>query len=231
MSNVKNGVVGWGEPSLGGGKSKNDFLRLNPGSNLIRLLTLPHQYHQHRYEPAGGKKYGYRINCSRSETEEKCPLCEMSPVNKAKRRWFVGVIDRKTGTYRTLDIGYSVFKSIQTLAKGPWGSPEGYDLDIVVDPNGGATNYYYVSPMPPMPLTADDIRLQEENPAKNLAAKVEAPSPSFVQDRLNKIQDEINAAGGATSTDGGDKSSASDDEEEGDSFFKNYDNKKKAVNG
>ena len=231
MSNVKNGAVGWGEPSLGGGKSKNNFLRLNPGSNLIRLLTLPHQYHQHRFEPEGGKKYGYRINCSRSETEEKCPLCDMG--NKAKRRWFVGVIDRKTGTYMTLDIGYSVFKSIQTLAKGPWGSPEGYDLDIVVDPNGGATNYYYVSPMPPTPLTADDIRLQEENPAKNLAAKVEAPSPSFVLDRLNKIQDEINAAGGAPSTDSGDKASAGDDEEEaeGDSFFKNYDKTKKAANG
>jgi hypothetical protein len=229
MSTVKNGAVGWGEPSLGGGKSKNDFLRLNPGSNLIRLLTLPHQYHQHRYEPDGGKKYGYRLNCSRSETETKCPLCDMS--NKAKRRWFVGVIDRKTGTYKTLDIGYSVFKSIQTLAKGPWGSPEGYDLDIVVDPNGGATNYYYVSPMPPTPLTADDIRLQEENPAKNLAAKVEAPTPQSVQERLNKIQDELSAGG--ASTGGGDGAASKDDEEEegNDSFFKNYDNKKKAVNG
>lgn len=229
MSNVKNGAVGWGEPSLGGGKSKNNFLRLNPGSNLIRLLTLPHQYHQHRFEPEGGKKYGYRINCSRSETEDKCPLCDMG--NKAKRRWFVGVIDRKTGTYMTLDIGYSVFKSIQTLAKGPWGSPEGYDLDIVVDPNGGATNYYYVSPMPPTPLTADDIRLQEENPAKNLAAKVEAPTPASVQDRLNKIHDELTAGG--ASTGGGSTSKDSDEEEEegNDSFFKNYDKTKKAANG
>lgn len=231
MSNVKNGAVGWGEPSLGGGKSKNDFLRLNPGSNLIRLLTLPHQYHQHRYEPDGGKKYGYRINCSRSETEDKCPLCEMAPVNKAKRRWFVGVIDRKTGTYKTLDIGYSVFKDIQTLAKGPWGNPEGYDVDISVDPNGGPSNYYFVSPMPPVPLTAEDMRLREENPAKNLAARVEAPSPQSVQERLDKIQAELDGTSGGSSA-GSDSAPAKEDEEDRDDFFKSYDNnKKKAVNG
>lgn len=224
---VKNGAVGWSEPSLGGGKSGNNFLRLNPGPNLIRLLTLPHQYHQHRYEPEGGKKYGYRINCSRSETEEKCPLCDMG--NKAKRRWFVGVIDRKSGTYNTLDIGYSVFKMIQELAKGAWGSPVGYDVNIQVDPNGGASNYYFVSPMPPTPLTADDIRLQEENPVKNLAAKVEAPSPQWVQERLDKIQNELNASGVGSS--GSNDSVSSDSEEDGgDDFFKNYD-KKKAVNG
>ena len=224
----KNGAVNWNEPS-GGGKSNNSFLRLNPGSNLIRVLTLPHQYHQHRYEPEGGKKYGYRINCSRSDTEEKCPLCEMA--NKAKRRWFVGVIDRKTGQYKTLDIGYSVFKSLKTLATGPWGSPEGYDIDIVVDPNGGATNYYYVSPMPPTALTADDIRLQEENPSKLLVAKVEAPSPLTVQEKLDKIHAEIGAAGETSGKEEDVPAGKGEEEGEEDSFFKNYDNKKKAANG
>lgn len=224
MSNIKNGAVGWGDPSFGGGKSKNDFLRLNPGSNVIRLLTLPHQYHQHRYEPTGGKKYGYRINCSRSETEEKCPLCDMG--NKAKRRWFVGAIDRKTGIYKTLDIGYSIFQSIKKLAESTWGLPEKYDIDIVVDPNGGATGYYFVSPMPPVPLTAEDIRLKEENPSKNLEEKTSAPTPQSVQTRLDKIQEEINGAGGAGSSTSEAETSGSSDEDDGDNFFKNYDNKK-----
>lgn len=222
----KNGAVGWGEPTMGGGKGKDTFLRLNPGSNIIRLLTLPHQYHQHRYEPEGCKKYGYRINCSRSETEDSCPLCDMD--NKAKRRWFVGVISRKDGTYKTLDIGYAVFTSIQKLAKSAWGSPEAYDVDIVVDPNGGATGYYFVSPMPPTPLSAEDIRLQEENPASLLAAKVEPPTLQWVKSRLDKIQEEIDANGGGEKSD---SSSSKDEDEDSDDFFKNYDGKKKAANG
>lgn len=227
MSNVKNGQVGWTEVGLDGSKAKNDYLRLNPGSNLVRLISLPHQYHQHRYEPEGGKKYGYRINCSRSETEKSCPLCDMN--NKAKRRWFLGVIDRKTGTYKTLDIGYSVFKSIQSLAKSQWGNPEKYDIDIIVDPQGGATGYYFVSPMPPTPLTAADISVQEQNPPSVLAEKVAAPSPERVQERLDKIQAEIDSSGNsgggvasaASSSSGEDESNDDDDD-----FFKTYDKKK-----
>lgn len=226
MSNVKNGQVSWTETVFDATKRGKDmFLRLSPGSNIIRLLTPPHQYHQHRYEVEGGRKYGYRINCSRSETEDNCPLCEMD--NKAKRRWFVGVVERKTGTYKVLDIGYSVFKSIQTLAKGQWGTPDKYDVDIVVDPNGGSTGYYYVSPMPPTPLTADDIRLQEENPVSFLEERSASPSPKEVQSFMDKIHEEIEASGKGG---GSSKENSSDkDDDDDDDFFKNYD-KKKAAN-
>lgn len=221
---IKNGAVGWTDVGgAGGKKGKDSWLRLSPGDNLIRLLTLPYQYHQHRYEPDGGKKYGYRLNCSRSEAEKSCPLCEMG--NKAKCRWFVGVIDRKTGTYKTLDIGYSVVKSIQTLAKSQWGSPDRFDVNIVVDPQGGVTGYYYVSPMPPSPLSAADILLQEENSADDLEARTQPPSPQSITERLVKIQEEINATTGGS--DSANSSSKNDDEDEEEDFFKNYDGKKK----
>lgn len=219
---VKNGAVSWTDSS-GNKKGKDEYLRLNPGNNLLRLMTEPHQYHQHRYEPEGGKKYGYRINCSRSETVDDCPLCELG--NKAKRRWFVGVIDRKTGTYKTLDIGYAVFKSIQTLAQSAWGAPNKYDVDIIVDPQGGATGYYYVSPMPPVPLSAEDMRLQEENPIKNLEMKVVPPSPKVVKEKLDKIQEELGTSSSSSSAGNSGPTSDKDgetDEEEGENFFKNY---------
>jgi hypothetical protein len=226
MSANKNGAVSWTETVFDNSKKgKDTFLRLNPGSNRIRLLTLPHLYHQHRYEPAGGKKYGYRINCSRTEAEKSYPLCEQQ--NKAKRRWFVGVIDRATGTYKTLDIGYAVFKSIQTLAKSAWGTPDHYDVDIIVDPQGGPQGYYFVSPMPPTPLTAADLALQEQNPSSELESKVEAPSPQRVQERLNKIQEEIDSGGqGGVKSEGVASAAASEDDAEEDDFFKTYDKKK-----
>ena len=195
MSTSKYGAQDWKEPVQDPTKQQGkDFLRLKPGSNILRLLTLPHLYNQHRWEPEGGRKYGYRINCSRSETEGNCPLCDTA--NKAKKRWYVGVIDRDSGTYKILDIGYSVFKSIQTLAKGQWGSPENYDVDIVVDPQGGATGYYYVSPMPPKPLSAADIALKEDGAAMNdLEARCKPQTPAQVQEKMAKIREEIENGG------------------------------------
>lgn len=225
MSTVKNGVVEWGEPTLGNGKGGNEFLRLNPGPNIVRLVTLPHQYHQHRYEPAGGQKWGYRINCSRSETEDRCPLCEMG--NKAKRRWFVGVIERKNGKYMILDIGSQVFKMIQELAKGPWGVPDSYDVNIAVDPNGGASNYYFVSPMPPTQLSADDIRLKEENPVSKLEERVSSPTPQSVKDRMNKILEEIANSGSSSDSDEDEEEpKLSKKESDDEDFFKKYTKKK-----
>jgi hypothetical protein len=225
---LKNGQVSWGDSSFDSSKKQNrkdEFLRLAPGSNVVRLLTLPHQYHQHRYLPEGGKKYGYRINCSGDK--EACPLCKSG--DKAKRRWFLGVVDRKTSTYKILDIGFSVFKSIQTLAKDDdWGDPSRYDLDIVVDPNGGATSYYTVVAKPPKPLSSTDLSLREEHPSTELEERVVPPTVEKIQGRLSKIAEEISAAGGtphhteSTSTDDNESSDEEDEFQFKDAdFFKN----------
>ena len=204
--------------------SKDTFLRLSPGSNIVRLLTLPHQYHQHKYLPDGGKKFGYRVNCSGANGA--CPLCEKG--DKPKRRWFLGVIDRKNNAYKILDIGFAVFKSIQTLAKDDdWGDPSRYDVDIVVDPNGGSTGYYTVVAKPPKPLTATDLVIKEENDPEDLAVRVVPPTTEKVQERLQRISEEINQNGTATSA-ATSSDHDSDDDKEDDNYFKNYDGNKKA---
>lgn len=224
MVNYKSGEVSWTDTVFDASKKSNGkdtFLRLAPGSNIVRLLTLPHQYHQHKYLPDGGKKYGYRINCSGAGGS--CPLCDKG--EKAKRRWFLGVIDRKSNAYKTLDIGFAVFKSIQTLAKDDdWGDPSRYDIDIVVDPNGGATGYYTVVAKPPKPLSASDLVLKEDNNPEDLVKLAAPPTLERVKEKLQKIAEEISAGGNSHST-SSDTNSETDDEDDS-NYFKNYDSKK-----
>ena len=227
MVNMKNGEISWIDPSFDSSEKKSGkdtFLRLNPGSNIVRLLTLPHQYNQHKWETPGGKKYGYRINCSGTSD---CPLCKEG--NKAKRRWFLGCIDRKTNSYKVLDIGYSVFKSIQTYAKDEqWNSPENYDIDIVVDVNGGSTGYYSIVAKPPRPMSASDLQIKEASDLEDLTRRVMAPTVEKVKERLIKIAEEI-AATGFVST-GISKAANStvatamaDNDQDDENYFKSYD--------
>lgn len=225
----KHGEMSWTDTTVDGSKKsgKDSFLRLNQGSNVVRLLTLPHAYYQHKHIIPGGKKYGYRINCADPEHRTTCPVCKAGS-DKAKRRWFLGVIDRKTNTYKILDIGFAVFKAVQLLAKDDdWGDPSRYDIDIVVDPNGGPANYYAVVAKPPKPLSAADLLIKEENTSEVLDRRAAPPTPEKVQEKLDAIMEEI-ASGTAPA--------ASDDEESTDdepaatdkSFFKNYDETKKS---
>jgi hypothetical protein len=225
MVNYKSGEVSWTDTAFDSSKktnSKDTFLRLGPGSNIVRLLTLPYQYHQHKLTLPGGKKFGYRINCSGANGS--CPICEMGAEHKAKRRWFLGVIDRKNNTYKTLDIGFAVFKAIQTLAKDEdWGDPSRYDIDIVVDPNGGSTGYYTVVAKPPKPLSASDLVIKEENDPENLVRMTSPPTAEKVLEKIARIKEEIKAQGENTSLSSNNEEDSTDDEE---NVFKDYDKKK-----
>lgn len=227
MSNIKTGAVGWSDVKLGGGKKvegKDLWLRLNPGSNIVRLITDPYQYWQHRVMLEGGKRYGYRINCAGKD--QGCPCCEMTEEQgqKAKRRWLVGVIDRKTNTTKILDIGYTVFEKIQALSADlDWGSPREYDLDILVNPNGGATGYYNVIAKPKKQVVSD-IVLAEEFDISELEKRTSLPTSEKVQDRLNRINEEISGTSAAPVVKAATKvSNVKVVENAADAEFKNFD--------
>lgn len=151
----------------GEGQKKNTkdlFLRLQEGSNEVRLVTAPFQYlvHKVKKDPSNPRDFGQKVKCS--QLHGSCPLCEEGN-DKAKPRWFYGVIDRKTGTYKILDISYQVFSQIRKLARNTqrWGDPTKYDIDIVVDKNGGATGYYSVQPISKEPLSAADQAIKDKD--------------------------------------------------------------------
>lgn len=198
MSNQKHGEVSWTDESLaagdGKGKGKDQYLKLKPGSNLIRVLTLPHQFYQHKYKIDGDKGYGHRLFCSAKHGF--CPVCAKG--DKPKKRWLLGVIDRNSNTYKILDISWSVLNDIQTYARDEdWGDPIQYDFDIVVNPHGGPVGYYKAVAKPKRPLSAQDLLTKEQVNLDDLVRKCTPPDPKKVEERLTSLMEEFLKGNGA----------------------------------
>lgn len=184
------GEVSWNDDIYGGSDKKNTnskdlFLRLEEGSNEMRIVTQPFQYLVHKYKKEGDTGFGQKVSCS--AIHGSCPLCAMG--DKAKPRWLLGVISRKTGTYKILDISFAVFGQIRKYAKNTarWGDPTKYDIDVVVDKNGGATGYYSVQALPKEPLTAADQQIKDNVDFDDLKRRVTPPTAENVQKRMDKI--------------------------------------------
>lgn len=183
----KFGEISWSDNVSEGERRMNNkdlFLKLGKGSNIVRLVTQPHQYIQHKWKPEGDPGFGYRVMCSKPHGS--CPLCAQN--DKPKHRWLLGVIDRKTNTYKVLDISVSVFKAIQSLVKDEdWGDPSKYDIDIKVDQSAGPAGYYTVAPKPHKALSANDLKIKEEADLDELRRRVTPITPEKVQERIDKI--------------------------------------------
>jgi len=182
------GEVSWNDDVYAGSEKKNSkdlFLRLDEGSNEMRLVTQPFQYLVHKYKKEGDPGFGQKVSCS--AVHGSCPLCLIG--DKAKPRWLLGVISRKTGKYQILDISFAVFSQIRKYARNTarWGDPTKYDIDIVVDKNGGATGYYAVQPIPKEPLSASDQQIKDSVDFEDLKRRVTPPTPEMVQKRIDKI--------------------------------------------
>lgn len=193
------GEISWNDDVFGGNEGKKNtnakdlFLRLEEGSNEMRLVTQPFQYLVHKYKKEGDPGFGQKVSCS--QIHGSCPLCATG--DKAKPRWLLGVISRKTGTYKILDISFAVFSQIRKLARNTqrWGDPTKYDIDIVVDKNGGATGYYSVQPISKEPLSAADQKIKDDADLDDLKRRVTPPTPDLVQKRLDKINGVADASG------------------------------------
>src|SRR5208282_1853347 len=183
------GEVNWTDDVFGGDdkkhtNSKDLFLRLDEGPNEVRLITQPFQYLVHKYKKEGDPGFGMKVQCS--AIHGSCPLC--ANADKAKPRWLLGVISRKTNTYKILDISFAVFSQIRKLAKNPKkGDPMKYDLNIEVDKNGGATGYYSVQSYDKEALSAADQVIKDSVDFDDLKRRVTPPTADIVQKRIDKI--------------------------------------------
>lgn len=188
---VKYGEVDWGDSFSGKSSKENGkdvFLRLKNGTNTIRLVTKPFQYLVHKsVKKQGDGGYGQKVNCPMSKDNDVCPLCAAGhPVSV---RYFVGVIDRATNSYKLLDIGPSVFYEIKKYNDNiRWGDPMKYDLDLTKNDKADPQHYYSVAPVPHSPLSATDQKIIDEDvDLDDLKAKVTPPTLERTQQRLEKI--------------------------------------------
>ena len=184
------GEVAWTDDVFGGDKkntnSKDLFLRLDEGPNEMRLVTQPFQYLVHKYkkDATNAKDFGQKVQCS--AIHGSCPLC--ADGDKAKPRWLLGVISRKTNSYKILDISFAVFSQIRKYAKNTrFGDPTKYDINVEVDKNGGATGYYSVQALPKEPLSAADQVIKDSVDMEDLKRRVTPPTADIVQKRIDKI--------------------------------------------
>lgn len=174
----------------GGGSNKDLFLHLDNGSNIIRVLTNPFGYTVHQnVKKKGDAGKGQKVPCSATqENGGKCVLCEMKHPNKS--RWYFGVLDRKTGAYKVLDVPYMVFGPIRDLNRPPkkeiWGDPTKYDVDITVN-KANPSAYYTVTPIPHKPLTAPEQQIRDTADLEYLKKKSEPYSYETVQKIVDKI--------------------------------------------
>jgi hypothetical protein len=108
---------------------------------------------------------------------------------KTQQRWFIGVISRRENGYRILDISTAVHGQIKKHSQSKhWGDPQKYDIDITVDPKGGAVGYYMVTPTEKSPLSAADQKIKDDSvDLVDLKRRTDPPTPEAVDKRMEKI--------------------------------------------
>ena len=187
------GEVSWDDKNAGrrseyDNKGNDIYLRLKEGPNTIRLVTNPQQYVVHSgVKREGDKGFGTKVKCSK--THGSCPLCDLGFTTSL--RWYLGVIDRETNSYKILDIGPGVFFDIKALNDGKWGNPQNYNLDLIKNSKSKDPQHFYsVQPLEKAPLSASDQKLVDEHRDMDaLARMIAPPTPDKVQERLEKIMD------------------------------------------
>lgn len=184
---IKFGEVSWDEiPDNNGEKKTNSndlFLRLDSGDNEVRLVTQPFQYQVHKYQKSDGTGFAQKVPCSVSAD---CPMCMKG--DEAKPRWLLGVISRKTQTFKILDIAKGVLDDIKGFSRNPKiGSPDKFDINIVVDKDGGPTGYYKVQNYSKEPLSAADQVIKDSVDFEDLKRRSSPPTADIVQRRMDRI--------------------------------------------
>jgi len=192
------GATSWDtEPSNGGQnrKGSDTFLKLESGDNVMRIVTKPHEYLVHDFKPIkDAPGYGTKLKSSMYHGAD--PLCEAPWNLKPKQRWYLGVIDRKTQSYKILDISSSVFKGIQVLVRDEdWGDPSQYDVNVKVNKQGGAAGYYMVTPKSKKPLSASDLDIRNNINPEDLKRRCTPPTYEDVKKRMDEVITKANISG------------------------------------
>jgi len=192
----------WEDADLGG----NDFMTLDEGSNLVRVVTSPYQFYVVWTVDASGQKRKVR------SAVKGCPLVQRG--EKAQARWYLGVLDRKKeGKPSILEIGPQIFKQILGLSKmDVWGDPKEFDIDIKRQPKGSQP-LYIVSPIPHKALSADETgAITEFEGRVDFVKMTEPPTPEQVREMVGLPAEEA-VSSASVSSDFGSLDTATGDDD------------------
>lgn len=171
------GQVDWESADVG----SNNFLKLEQGPNKVRVFTNPYQLVVHWVTDSSGQNR--KIKCA----VENCPLCRKGV--KSQNRWFVGVLDRKSGAPKVLEISSQIYIGIKNLVVDPdWGPVKNYDINIKRNPKN-SNPLYTVNGVPNgKPLTEEENKTISDFLAKVDFDKYVKPStPEEISKELGDL--------------------------------------------
>lgn len=158
------------------------YMKLEQGSNVVRIITQPYQFTVCWIKDPQGVPRKVR-----SALVPACPLVKRG--EKLQKRWYVGVLERRTGQAKIMEVSSQIMAALKDLASdGDWGNPKGYDIDVKRG-NPGSQPLYRVVAKPKKPLTDDEAKLAKsfvEN--TDFAKMTKPPTPEEVAERLAAIE-------------------------------------------
>jgi hypothetical protein len=195
MAEVKYGeLASWDDGDVSG---PSDFMNLVEGDNRVRIVTNPYQFVVHWVKDTSGQNR--KIRCS----VDNCPLCKQGV--QSQTRWYLGVLDYKSGAPKILEIGSQIFRGIRGYVndpdwsetiKKPWGQILAYDINISRGPKG-TQPLYQVKPSPKM----KDISEEETSLVEGFMNRVDIskftqpPKPEEVAEKMGISLDKASSAG------------------------------------
>jgi|TARA_R110001583_G_scaffold16234_28_gene66389 hypothetical protein len=142
MSNVVFGEVDWNSGDVGGPKS--DFMRLEEGESVVRVMGNPVQFYIHWVTTPDGSKR--KVN-SPVDAPELVRRLEDSGFRR-QARWLIKVLDRTDNEFKLLEVGSQIYNGVRALYNNQkWGKVTAYDVSINRGPKGSQP-LYGVTPNP-----------------------------------------------------------------------------------
>lgn len=181
MSQVKYGELeSWEEAEV---STQNDFMNLKEGNNVVRVFTNPYQFYVAWVKDTSGSSRKIR------SAIENCPLVRAG--HKLQARWYLGVIDRKSGQPKILEISTQVFTAIKNYVSDPdWGDITQYDINIKRGPKG-TQPLYVVLPKPRKPMTDEEkLGIANFKERVDISKFTTPPTPEEVAEKLGVVVDE-----------------------------------------
>jgi len=180
MSKIVFGEVDWNSKAGDSSGGRTQFMRLEGGRNVVRVMGNPLQFYINWVEGTEGKR---KINSPIAAPELLQRLDDAG--FKRKARWIVKVLDRSDSQFKLLEIGPQIYNGIRELVNDPdWGKVTSYDL-VITRGKPGSQPLYSVNPRPKSGI---DESMKEAflafNDGLNLDRLIQPSDPQYVLDLM-----------------------------------------------
>tara|TARA_A100001011_G_scaffold398284_1_gene502137 strand:+ start:472 stop:1086 length:615 start_codon:yes stop_codon:yes gene_type:complete len=197
MSEVVFGEIDWNSADVSTGP-KSDFMRLEEGESVVRVMGNPVQFYIHWVNTPDGSKR--KVN-SPINNPELVRRLEDSGFRR-QPRWLIKVLDRSDNNFKLLEVGSQIYNGVRALYNNSkWGKVTGYDVSVTRGPKGSQP-LYGVTPNPKEALSSDyKSSFMEFNDRVNVEKIITPATAEFICDLMGWENSEAPAGNAASADD------------------------------